>query len=82
MSKTILFPREKWVNGGLNTAVDEALQDFEGDTCKEMGRSLFGSPGGLFGLRIVTTRALLHNHNFISEPVCNISQALSVGGQT
>ena len=32
MSETSLLPREKWVDGGLDTGVDKMLKDLEGNT--------------------------------------------------
>ena len=31
MPVTSLLPREKWVDGGLDTGVDKTLEDLEGD---------------------------------------------------
>jgi len=44
----------------FNTSVeDESHKDLEGDSPRDMGRFLFGSPNGLTGLGIATTGALV-----------------------
>ena len=51
MSEISFLPREKQVDGGLDTGIDKMLEDLEGDTQQRDGSITLWIPWGLIWLK-------------------------------